>query len=72
MNKTVETRDDLIKNVVEVTGATEGEAVERAVKAYVQRHGKVHACKSMFDLVGEVQLREDYDYKALRAGDVTD
>ena len=25
--------------------------------------------KSMFDLVGKVHIREDYDYKSMRAGD---
>ena len=25
--------------------------------------------KSMFDLIGRISVRDDYDYKALRAGD---
>ena len=54
----------------EATGATsEREAIELAVRSYVSEHRKVRKRKSMFDLVGEVKLRDDYDYKAMRAGD---
>ena len=54
---------------MELTGAaSEREAIERAVESYVAQHRRSRARKSMFDLVGEVRLRDDYDYKALRAG----
>ena len=73
MNKTVEIDDDLIKQAMEVTGAaSEQEAVERAVESYVAQHRKPTSRKSMFDLVGVVRLRDDYDHKALRAGDAAD
>ena len=74
MSKTVEIKDDLIREVMEITGAaTEREAIERAVESYLAQHRKSRPRKSMFDLVGEVRLRDDYDYKVLReAGKHTD
>jgi Arc/MetJ family transcription regulator len=70
MDKAVEIKDDLIREAMEITGAaSEREAIERAVESYVAQHRKHRARKSMFDLVGKVRLRDDYDYKALRAGD---
>lgn len=70
MDKAVEIKDDLIREAMEVTGASsEREAIERAVESYVAQHRKRRAGKSMFDLVGEIRLRDDYNYKALRAGD---
>jgi hypothetical protein len=43
------------------------------VESYVAQHRRhTPPRKSMFDLVGEVRLRDDYDYKAMRAGDATD
>jgi hypothetical protein len=73
MNKVVEIKDDLIKEAMQVTGASsEREAIERAVESYVAQHRKSHARKSMFDLVGVIHLREDYDYKALRVGNAAD
>lgn len=71
MDKAVEIKEDLIRQAMEITGAaTEREAIERAVASYVARHRKRRPRKDMFDLVGEVRLRDDYDHKALRAGDV--
>jgi hypothetical protein len=52
--------------------ASEREAIERAVESYVAQHRRPRARKNMFDLVGEVRLRDDYDYKALRAGNAAD
>lgn len=73
MDKTVEIKDDLIREAMEITGAaSEREAIERALESYVTEHRKRHPRKSMFDLVGDVRLRDDYDYKALRAGDAVD
>jgi hypothetical protein len=74
MNKAVEIKDDLIKDAMEVTGATsEQEAIETIIEIYVAQHRKPSGpSKSMFDLVGVVRLRDDYDYKALRAGDAAD
>jgi Arc/MetJ family transcription regulator len=73
MNRTVEIKDDLIREVMEITGApSEREAIERVVQSYVVQHRKSRTRKSMFDLVGEVRLRDDYDYKELRASNVAD
>ena len=72
MDKIIEIKDDLVREAMEITGAAnEREAIERAVESYVAQHRKRRPRKNMFDLVGEVRLRDDYDYKALRAGDVT-
>lgn len=73
MGTTVEIKDDLIKEVMELTGAaSEREAIERVMASYVAQHRKSGSRKNMFDLVGEVRLRDDYDYKALRAGNAAD
>jgi hypothetical protein len=74
MGTTVEIRDALVREAMQVTGApSEREAIERAVESYVAQHRRhTPPRKSMFDLVGEVRLRDDYDYKAMRAGDATD
>ena len=73
MDKTVEIKDDLVREAMEVTGAaSEREAIERAVESYVAQHRRPRARKSMFDLVGEIRLRDDYDYKSLRAGNAAD
>ncbi len=73
MEKTIELSDDLVRDAMDITGAaSEREAIERAVKSYVAEHRAVRKRKSMFDLVGEVRLRDDYDYKAMRAGDAAD
>ena len=46
MNKVVEIKDDLIKEAMQVTGATsEREAIERAVESYVAQHRKSHVEK---------------------------
>jgi hypothetical protein len=50
------------------TGAvSEREAVERVMKSYLAQYRKPRARKNMFDLVGVVRLRDDYDDKGLRA-----
>lgn len=73
MDKEIEIKDELVREAMEITGAaSEREAIERAVESYVAQHRKARSRKSMFDLVGDVRLRDDYDYKALRAGDAAD
>jgi len=73
MNRNIEIKDDLVREAMDITGAaSEREAIERVVESYVALHRKRRPRKSMFDLVGEVRLRDDYDYKALRAGDAAD
>jgi hypothetical protein len=73
MGKVVEIEDKLVKEVMEATGAaSEREAIERVMQSYLAQHRRPRAHKNMFDLVGEVRLRDDYDYKALRSGDAAD
>jgi Arc/MetJ family transcription regulator len=73
MVKAVEIKDELIREAMEITGAaSEREAIGRAVEAYVAQHGKRRPRKNMFDLVGKVHLRDDYDYKVLREGRVAE
>jgi hypothetical protein len=70
MTKAVEIRADLIRDAMEATGAaTEREAVEPILASCDAEHRKREPRKSMLGLVGEVRLRDDYDHKALRAGD---
>ena len=67
MDKTVEIKDDLVREAMEVTGAaSEREAIERAVESYVAQHRRSRARKSMFDLVGEVRLATTTTSKVLR------
>ena len=67
MDKTVEIKGDLVREAMEVTGAaSEREAIERAVESYVAQRRRSPTRKSMFDLVGKVRLRDDYDPRKLR------
>ena len=73
MDRTVEIKDELIRDAMEITGAaSEREAIERVVESFVSEHRKTKARKNMFDLVGVVRLRDDYDYKAMRAINAAD
>ena len=70
MDRTVESSDDLVKEAMERTGATsEREAVERVLKDYLKEHGNLKKPKDLLDLVGKIKIRDNYDYKAMRAGD---
>jgi Arc/MetJ family transcription regulator len=66
MDRSIEIPDELVKAAQEMTGQTdEREAVETMLRRALGASSK--PAKNMFDLVGKVRLREDYDYKALRA-----
>jgi Arc/MetJ family transcription regulator len=66
MDKSIDIPDDLVKAAQEATGQTdERDAVATILRRALSASAK--PAKSMFDLVGKVRLREDYDYKALRA-----
>lgn len=67
MDKTIEIADDLVKAAQDASGeADERAAVEKVLRdALFAKSPKA----SMFDLVGKISIRDDYDYKALRAGD---
>lgn len=67
MDKTIEIDDALVSAAQEATGeADERVAVEKVLRAALPVKPPI---KSMFDLIGKITIREDYDYKALRAGD---
>jgi Arc/MetJ family transcription regulator len=67
MDKSIELDDALVRETQEATGEkTERQAVERILKRFIEARRK-HA--DLLDLVGKVRFRDDYDYKALRAGD---
>ena len=69
MDKTIEISDDLVKAAQDATGETdERAAVEHALRDYVDAKRKKTPLEGMLELAGKVRLRDDYDYKALRAG----
>jgi hypothetical protein len=66
MDKSIEIDDALIKAAQHATGEIdEKTAVERVLRETLVTD-RTH--KSMFDLVGHISIREDYDYKATRVG----
>jgi Arc/MetJ family transcription regulator len=68
MDKTIEIDDALVKAAQELTG----EADARAAVEKVLRNAAAtdrRPIDGMLDLVGKVRLRDDYDYKAMRADD---
>ena len=70
MDRTVEISDNLVKEAMELTGAaSEREAVEQVLKDYLKEHEPHSKPKDLLDLVGKIKIREDYDYKSMRAGD---
>ena len=67
MGKLIEIKDELVKEAMEITGASsEREAIERAVESYVAQHRRPKSRKSMFELVGKVRFRDDYDPRKIR------
>ena len=70
MDRTIEISDNLVKEAMERTGAaSEREAVEQVLKDYLKEHVSQDMPKDLLDLVGKIKMRDDYDYKAIRAGD---
>ncbi len=71
MDKAIDVPEDLIRDAMEVTGSSdEREAIQRAVREYVSEHRKSRsAIRGMLELAGTNPIRDDYDYKAVRAGD---
>jgi Arc/MetJ family transcription regulator len=69
MDKTIEISDDLVKAAQDATGTSdEREAVERAVKGFVEANRKKSALEGMLELAGSDILDPNYDYKAMRQG----
>jgi Arc/MetJ family transcription regulator len=66
MRTNIEIDNELMEEALKVTGSrTKREVVDLALRELVQRRRR----KDMLELVGKVSIREDYDYKAMRAGD---
>ena len=64
INVTVD--ETLIAEAERVTGEHDREkVVEHALRELIKRKSPI---QGMLDLVGKVRLRDDYDYKAMRAG----
>ena len=58
--------DRLVREAFKYTEAqTKRELVDQALREFVQRHRR----RELMDLFGSDGIREDYDHKALRAGD---
>ena len=71
MDKTIEIDDALVRAAQDPTGETdERVAVEKVLREATTRRRT--ALEGMFELAGTNPLREDYDYKALRAGGLDD
>jgi Arc/MetJ family transcription regulator len=69
MDRTIDISDDVVKAAQEATGETdERAAIERVVRSYIEARKNKTAIDGMLSLVGQVRLRDDCDYKALRAG----
>jgi Arc/MetJ family transcription regulator len=69
MDRSIDIPDDLVKAAQEATGeADERDAVAVALKDWVASKRSRAALEGMLELAGKIQLRDDYDYKALRAG----
>lgn len=71
MDRTIEIDDELVKAAQEATGeADERAAVEKVLRQVVATRKR--PLDGMLDLAGTNPLRDDYDYKALRAGGTND
>jgi len=57
--------DQLVAEAFKFSSATtKRDLVHQALEEFVRHHQR----KNMLELVGKVQIDENYDYKALRAG----
>jgi Arc/MetJ family transcription regulator len=71
MDRTIEIDDALVKAAQDATGETdERAAVEKVLRQAVAI--KKRPLDGMLDLAGTNPLRDDYDYKTLRAGGTDD
>ena len=62
-----------MKAAQEATGEVdERAAIEHALRDYVATKQAKSPLEGMLDLAGKDLIREDYDYKALRAGEQDD
>ena len=67
MRVSVQIDEQLIQEARRLTGEPDDQKVADLVfRQFIDRQSKI---QGMLDLVGKVRLADDYDYKALRAGD---
>jgi len=63
MRTNIVLNDDLVAEAFRYSDATtKRDLVNQALKDFITHHKR----KNMLDLVGKVNISEDYDYKALR------
>jgi Arc/MetJ family transcription regulator len=63
MRTNIVLNDELIKEAIQLTGvSTKRELVDMALRELIRSRRK----KSLFDLAGEIDLFDGYDYKASR------
>ena len=63
MRTNIVLNDELIKEAIQLTGvSTKRELVDMALRELIRSRRK----KSLFDLAGELDLLDGYDYKATR------
>lgn len=68
MTITVPVDELLLKEAVTATGESNAEKLlELALKELLEKRRR-RPIDAMLDLVGDVHLRDDYDYKAMRIG----
>lgn len=66
MTINVKIDEKLIEEAAKLAGEQDREKLaEKVFRAFIERGSPI---QGMLDLVGKVRLRDDYDYKALRAG----
>ena len=67
MGINVKVDETLLAEAARLAGEADQEKLlERLLRDFIQQRSPL---QGMIDLVGKVRLRDDYDYKALRAGD---
>ncbi len=71
MDRTLQIDDALVRAAQEATGETdERAAVEKILRESTVKKSARRPIDAMLELAGTDLVRDDYDYKALRAGDV--
>lgn len=60
--------EQLLKDAVSATGETDAEKLLKLALEELLARRRKRPIDGMLDLVGKVSIRDDYDYKAMRAG----
>jgi len=73
MDRSFEIPDDLVKAAQELTGEVdETEAIKKALQLVAESRKLKTPLDGMLELAGKIELWDDYDYKAMRAGGTDD